>query len=818
MSRRGAERRAGLVSVVVVDDGDAGAVAATVDARGGCDWPAQDLEVVVVTTEGRGGVHGTLGSPPLALRDVAAPGAGRAGARNAGAAAARGEWLGFLGAGHLPDPGWLRHAVHALAQDSTLAAVASAILAPDGSPAWTPSVVVTGHPVPPSFSGAGTHPQGGPGSGKRDVLYAAVDAMVVRAGAFSDAGGFDERYDRLLDDVDLGWRLWLFGHRVAAVPGSSVRRAADPPPEGPGDHFLRDRNALYTIFKNYDEDSLAVAFPAALTLGAHRAARRPAPDDDRSLAASARAVDALARALPGLLEARRDVQERRVRTDAQLFGLFDLPTPDARAGAGEAEGTPEAAAEQAVAEAVADAFGVSRRFGRRRRIVVATCDALTPKMAGPGIRAWQIAQALAAEHDVQLVTTSLAAVSHPDFVVRSADDRSLAELERWCDVFVFQGWLITGRRFLLESEKVLVADIYDPLHLEQLEQGRDEGEVARRQAVRNATEVLNEQLMRGDFFLCANTRQRDFWLGQLAAVGRVNPRTYDEDATLESLIGVVPFGVSNEPPVHTRPAVKGVIPGIGPDDKVILWGGGIYNWFDPLTLLRAVDRLRRRQPAVRLLFMGLRHPNPDIPEMRMAVDTRALADDLGLTGTHVFFNEGWVPYDDRQNYLLEAEVGVSTHLAHLETALSSRTRILDYLWASLPVVSTEGDVLADLVEARGLGLTVPAADVDALEEALFRILDDEGFRKTCLENAAAVLPELTWSQVLQPLVEFCRRPRRAPDLLDPDIAARMRRDLAPAPRARGWRAEVRTGLDHLREGGPALLAAKAWGRLRRRLR
>ena len=88
---------------------------------------------------------------------------------------------------------------------------------------------------------------------------------------------------------------------------------------------------------------------------------------------------------------------------------------------------------------------------------------------------------------------------------------------------------------------------------------------------------------------------------------------------------MVPFGVADSPPVKTAPAIKGVVPGIGPDDKVILWGGGIYNWFDPLTLLRAVDKLRRRMPEVRLYFLGLRHPNPDVPEMRMAVDTLALA-------------------------------------------------------------------------------------------------------------------------------------------------------------------------------------------------
>ena len=55
-------------------------------------------------------------------------------------------------------------------------------------------------------------------------------------------------------------------------------------------------------------------------------------------------------------------------------------------------------------------------------------------------------------------------------------------------------------------------------------------------------------------------KQRDFWLGQLAALGRVNPLTYDDDETLRSLITVVPFGIPDDPPVRTRPAIKGVRP------------------------------------------------------------------------------------------------------------------------------------------------------------------------------------------------------------------------------------------------------------------
>ncbi len=448
--------------------------------------------------------------------------------------------------------------------------------------------------------------------------------------------------------------------------------------------------------------------------------------------------------------------------------------------------------------------------------MVATCDTLTAKMAGPAIRAWQIASALSAEHEVQLVTTSKADLDETRFPVRSVGDQELAELEQWCDVLVFQGWLVHRRDFLLQSDKVLVADVYDPLHLEQLEQARDEGPRGRALAVQSATAVLNEQLLRADFLLCASAKQRDFWLGQLSALGRVNPRTYDEDETMRSLLDIVPFGIPESPPVRTRAAIKGVVPGIGPNDKVILWGGGIYNWFDPLTLLRAIDRLRHRHPDARLFFLGLTHPNPDIPTMRMAVDARRLSDSLGLTGTHVFFNEGWVDYDDRQNYLLDAHVGVSTHLDHVEAALSFRTRILDYLWASLPVVATRGDSLAEVIDHRGLGITVPPGDVDALVEALSTMLGDDARRAECSANAAALAPELVWSRALAPLVEFCRAPRRAPDHDDPGLAAAMRHDLGTVQkRWRGLAYDARTGLEYLRSGGPRLVVSKAAGRVRR---
>jgi hypothetical protein len=276
----------------------------------------------------------------------------------------------------------------------------------------------------------------------------------------------------------------------------------------------------------------------------------------------------------------------------------------------------------------------------------------------------------------------------------------------------------------------------------------------------------------------------------------------------------VPFGIPAEPPQAGTPVLKGVVPGIGPDDRVVLWGGGIYDWFDPLTLIRAVDRLRERRDDVRLFFLGMQHPHPDVPEMRMATEARALSAQLGLTGTHVFFNEQWVPYDDRGSYLLEADVGVSTHLDHLETAFSFRTRMLDYLWAGLPMVCTRGDVFARLVEEHGLGLTVDDGDVDGLADALERLLVDDAFAGGCRANVAGLAPSFHWSRVLAPLLAFCASPRRAPDLVDEDTRRRLASGVGRLYRPRsGLRRELGIAVDHLRSGGVRLLASKAASRV-----
>jgi glycosyltransferase involved in cell wall biosynthesis len=308
---------------------------------------------------------------------------------------------------------------------------------------------------------------------------------------------------------------------------------------------------------------------------------------------------------------------------------------------------------------------------------------------------------------------------------------------------------------LMQCGKPLVIDGYDPHPLETLALFAGMPEQAERHLERE--QILQMQCHAGDFFICASERQRDWWLGLLEATGRLNVHTYNEDPSLRRLLDVVPFGLPASPPRHTRRVLKGVWPGIAPDDKVILWGGGLWQWLDPITAIKAVARVREQRDDVRLVFPGTRHPNTAIPDMPMVRQAQELAAALGLLGTHVFFGN-WVAYNEWPNYLLEADVGLSLHFDILETRMAFRSRVLDYVWAGLPMVVTGGDATGELVTRQDLGRLVDFEDVEGVAQALLDVLVQP--RATWEVHFAMARSQLTWERAAEPLVQFCHVPRR----------------------------------------------------------
>ncbi|QWT23730.1 glycosyltransferase family 1 protein [Subtercola sp. PAMC28395] len=447
-----------------------------------------------------------------------------------------------------------------------------------------------------------------------------------------------------------------------------------------------------------------------------------------------------------------------------------------------------------------------------QKVVIYTQEVLGERMAGPGIRALRFAEALAPHAEVRLIAQATADLSSEDFFVGAANGPALLDHVRWADVLVIQSPIFAQEPEIFDIDVIIVCDLYDPFLLEELQQGLYVQSTGQEAAAAWTVGAVNDMLRYSDYFICASEKQRDMWIGQLMSVGRLNPLTYRDDPSLRRLIDLAPFGVDAEPPVRTAGGVRGVVEGIGENDKIVLWGGGIYDWFDPLILIRAVAELSKRHADIRLFFLAKQHANPVHGVMKMAVDAQKLADELDVLGSVVFFNEQWVRHADRANYFLDADLGVSTHLDHLETRFSFRTRLLDYLWAGLPIVNSAGDAFESVIVERGLGAVVLPGDQLQLEQAIEKFLYDDAAVAAARSNVRDFAPSLGWQSASKALVSFCLDPYHAADARH-NRAARVTALAAHSAVEQARDDEVRRGSlteAELRERIRSLEASTSW--------
>ncbi len=195
-------------------------------------------------------------------------------------------------------------------------------------------------------------------------LFACGGAMAIDAGVFMSAGGFDEEFFAYYEDVDLGWRLWVLGHRIHYVPDALCYHhhsgtSSSFPREAV--RLLQVRNPLFACVKNYDDAHLMRILPAALALGLRRSRlhagleaedERPFRIEQAFLRRTGlagrlreRARRKVAATIPVRREAiadylglndllgnwehwmqrRAEVQSRRRRSDEEIFQLFKKP-------------------------------------------------------------------------------------------------------------------------------------------------------------------------------------------------------------------------------------------------------------------------------------------------------------------------------------------------------------------------------------------------------------------------------------------------------------------------------------------------------------
>lgn len=207
---------------------------------------------------------------------------GYGGGCNFGAREAKGQWVALLNTDMRVDGRWLTELLAATEKHPDVVCFGSAILSWNGK-----RIDFAGSGM--NFLGVGFQMyHGGPASWlpseDREELFICGGATFVRRDVYLEVGGFDEDFWAYYEDVDLGWRLWVLGHRVLLVPSSIVHHRHHGSFSRVGQErtrLLYERNALLSLIKNYEQATIEHILPVALMLAAKRAFLATGVDSDR---------------------------------------------------------------------------------------------------------------------------------------------------------------------------------------------------------------------------------------------------------------------------------------------------------------------------------------------------------------------------------------------------------------------------------------------------------------------------------------------------------------------------------------------------------
>jgi glycosyltransferase involved in cell wall biosynthesis len=199
-------------------------------------------------------------------------------------------------------------------------------------------------------------------------------------------------------------------------------------------------------------------------------------------------------------------------------------------------------------------------------------------------------------------------------------------------------------------------------------------------------------------------------------------------------VHVVPNGVDG---TRFRPTQRHAGPGRSPRPTLI-YTGYLGGWAGVDLVLDAARLVSRRLPGLRVILLG--HGS--------ALELQALRDGIRAHALeNVVEYRGEVSYGELPAHLAEAHVGLAMFRPVDLTRYAFPLKVVEYMAAGLPVLTTADTEAADLVRRAGAGAAVPF-DAAATAEAALEILQDAQRCQGYADNAAGFSREYDWDKIM----------------------------------------------------------------------
>lgn len=374
------------------------------------------------------------------------------------------------------------------------------------------------------------------------------------------------------------------------------------------------------------------------------------------------------------------------------------------------------------------------------------------KVEGGGMRAWGLAQGL--RRNGVKVTVGVnngfpqkLAEHEGVSIVSWGMDEKFIDLINSFDAVIISYCMGNEAVFVAENilpSVMLILDMYVPIYVEV--SARDSKNIdAEYLSYQEEIKKYNRVLLRGDFFLCASEVQKIFYTGVLSTLGIINPLTYRQNRIL-----VVLFGIHNIATDTTEnPFLK---LGIKKTDFVVMSFGGLYPWFRIEELLDTFLEFKDKED-IKFVVVGSRNPfnsNPDF--IRQHEKAFQFSKENNLINKTVYFVD-WVDFDERINWFKNATVVLSLNQPGEENIFSWRTRIMDFVWGELAILTNGGDTLSEQLIAMDAAIRLDDFSSSAIKILIQHLYDNPTVLDKIRNKIKEIKPKYFWENVTYPILQ-----------------------------------------------------------------
>jgi glycosyltransferase involved in cell wall biosynthesis len=167
----------------------------------------------------------------------------------------------------------------------------------------------------------------------------------------------------------------------------------------------------------------------------------------------------------------------------------------------------------------------------------------------------------------------------------------------------------------------------------------------------------------------------------------------------------------------------------------IAWLRAFHAIYNPALAVKVLKMVLDKFPEATMTMYG-----PDKGDGSLQ-DTKRIAEELGILDRIVF--AGQIPKIDVQKKLSDHSIFINT-----TNVDNTPVSVIEAMAARLAIVSTDVGGIPDLLENEKTTLLVPPNDVDAMAEAVVRILTEDGLAERLSTNARRQAEKYSWDIVI----------------------------------------------------------------------